>query len=174
MMRIEEYRTRKLLLAAVAVATCVLLGTMGCTNPPEEPEADASAGDATPAAEQAEGEGDEGAADANPTKAVAAEDRSGYPATSLLAQHTPAQLQDDFDRATCLGCHSRDSIVAATEDNVLGNERFNPHAAHESPDCTTCHSVEEESSVFCYTCHNNAGLATPQGWVAPEGSVLSE
>ena len=53
-------------------------------------------------------------------------------AGSLRAIHNDEQwatIEKDSSKKTCLGCHSRDSIVAATA-NYKGIEGLNPHASH--------------------------------------------
>lgn len=90
---------------------------------------------------------------------------------SMLAVHSEDQLElidGDYSKKSCLSCHPRDTIVAATED-YGGEEGFNPHAAHtESYDCTKCHSIEATSVLVCNTACHGGYHGEGYGWPLPE------
>ncbi|MCI8469113.1 MAG: cytochrome c3 family protein [Eggerthellaceae bacterium] len=78
--------------------------------------------------------------------------------------YVPLERHDLATNEFCLvdGCHTRDEIVAATED--WGGNDFNPHAAHttKEQECGDCHSVHRESVMSCAECHSTP---LPDGWV---------
>lgn len=86
---------------------------------------------------------------------------------SLVSIHKAAgaELPEGFVVTTenCLACHggTYDSLIEATEDyHVI----YNPHESHYGEvDCYRCHSVYEEPSVWCNTCH--VGFPLADGWV---------
>ncbi|MEQ3361935.1 cytochrome c3 family protein [Raoultibacter massiliensis] len=102
--------------------------------------------------------------------------------SSMMAVHTPDQLKlinGDWSKKNCLGCHSRDTITALTED-YGGAEGYNPHAAHtEAYDCGVCHSIEGTSVLVCNTaCHGGyhgegSGWPVPDNWQEPTAEVPS-
>lgn len=89
---------------------------------------------------------------------------------SLKAIHTEDQwgaIQANPTKKTCLGCHSRDSIVAATA-NFEGIEGLNPHASHtESYDCMKCHSMEGTNVLVCNTACHGGYHGDGEGWPLP-------
>ena len=91
-------------------------------------------------------------------------------AGSLRAIHNDEQwapIEKDSSKKTCLGCHSRDSIVAATA-NYKGIEGLNPHASHtESYDCTKCHSLTGTNVLVCNTACHGGYHGDGEGWPLP-------
>lgn len=92
---------------------------------------------------------------------------AGKPAPhSLLAIHTSGQLNGarGYTKKLCLGCHTRESLIPATE-GLGGQEGFNPHSSHiVSPECTECHSLSKTNVLYCNRCHV---WKTPEGWANP-------
>ncbi|WP_080803401.1 cytochrome c3 family protein [Arabiibacter massiliensis] len=83
---------------------------------------------------------------------------------------TPLDSSDIGSREFCLECHGDewDSIVASTADmkgtkTVYNPEGlYNPHDNHRGDDnCSMCHSMHEQSTLYCVECHN---IEVPDGW----------
>ena len=97
-------------------------------------------------------------------------DASQAQAGSMRAVHDdPAweSIEADPSKKTCLSCHPRSTITAATED-YLGQEGMNPHASHtESYDCQKCHSMTGMSVLVCNTACHGGYHGDGEGWKLP-------
>lgn len=92
--------------------------------------------------------------------------------------------QDDYDDehagsgfpVTCLECHNQDTWDDAVFDHIASSNGFALLGAHETANCSTCHSIPEMAVLFqpppssdqdCVTCHqseyddNHAGTGFP-------------
>ena len=140
--------SKKLSVWAVGILIVALFGMMACTNSGAGTGGSDAAADGT--ALSADG------ADPTSIMAVPAHAENGFTAESV------AQV------STCATCHPYDSLVAAGDGKLVDPDSgtvANPHANHQYLDCTDCHSVQDQSVLYCNSCHE---FALAEGWATPE------
>jgi hypothetical protein len=78
---------------------------------------------------------------------------------------------DTVENARCLGCHGGAEKLAEKTNNPDFPTR-NPHKSHLGDvNCTVCHKVHSESSVYCPGCHAQFQMKIPGGPDKGQGST---